>query len=158
MRCIPLLTIPLKLRRNGSKPTIQTSATGCDGPTSARHKGLAPHRSRGQSDSTPACRRSTPVRSGCRRSLPDDSRNERGTARMKAPTELSNSMNTPCLALRPKEAAKALGIGERLLWSLTNRGEVPHVRLGRAVVYPVDLLRKFLEGQAKRRGESREQS
>ena len=40
------------------------------------------------------------------------------------------------LALRPREAALALGIGARLLWSLTNRGEVPHVRLGRAVIYP----------------------
>lgn len=52
------------------------------------------------------------------------------------------------LALRPREAAKALGIGERLLWSLTNRGEVPHVRLGRAVVYPVDRLRDWLAQQA----------
>ena len=55
----------------------------------------------------------------------------------------------PCLALRPREAAKALGIGERLLWSKTNCGEIPHARIGRAVVYPVDLLREYLEAQAK---------
>ena len=55
----------------------------------------------------------------------------------------------PCLALRPKDAAKALGIGERLLWSKTNCGEIPHVRIGRAVVYPVDLLREYLAEQAK---------
>ena len=48
----------------------------------------------------------------------------------------------PCLALRPKEAARALGIGERLLWSKTNSGEIPHVRIGRAVVYPIDLARQ----------------
>ena len=55
----------------------------------------------------------------------------------------------PRLALRPKEAAKALGIGERLLWSLTNRGEVSCVRMGRRVVYPVVLLNQYLAGAAK---------
>ena len=53
------------------------------------------------------------------------------------------------LALRPKEAAKALGIGERLLWSKTNCGEIPHARIGRTVVYPVDQLREYLAEQAK---------
>lgn len=59
-------------------------------------------------------------------------------------------MNTECktvplqLALRRKEAARALGISERLLWSKTVAGEVPHVRLGRAVIYPVDCLREWL--------------
>lgn len=52
------------------------------------------------------------------------------------------------LALRPREAAKALGIGERLLWSLTDAGQIPHLRLGRAVVYPVDTLRQWLTEQA----------
>ena len=55
----------------------------------------------------------------------------------------------PCLALRPKEAAKALGIGERLLWELTNRGEVPHVRLNTRIVYPVHLLPDWLGERAK---------
>lgn len=54
---------------------------------------------------------------------------------------------TEPLALRPKEAAKALGIGPRLLWTMTNRGEIPHVRLGRAVLYPVDALRRWLVEQ-----------
>ena len=53
------------------------------------------------------------------------------------------------LAMRPKQAAKALGIGERLLWSLTNRGEIPCVRVGRCVIYPVDLLREWLAEQAE---------
>ena len=65
------------------------------------------------------------------------------------PTESSNGRAVERLALRPKEAAKALGIGERLLWSKTNCGEIPHVRIGRAVVYPVDLLRAYLAEQAK---------
>ncbi|MHC5109686.1 MAG: helix-turn-helix domain-containing protein [Planctomycetota bacterium] len=53
------------------------------------------------------------------------------------------------LALRPKDAACALGIGERLLWQKANRGEIPHVRIGRAVLYPVHLLEDWLATQAK---------
>ena len=48
------------------------------------------------------------------------------------------------LALRPREAARALGIGERLLWSWTNQGLIPHLRIGTRVVYPVDALRGWL--------------
>lgn len=59
---------------------------------------------------------------------------------------------TPRLALRPKDATKALGIGPRLLWSMTNRGEIPHVRIGRAVVYPLDELRRWLAEKAKNGG------
>ena len=68
------------------------------------------------------------------------------------PDPHTNSLDdsaVPRLALRPKEAAKALGIGERLLWSKTNCGEIPHVRIGRAVIYPMDLLRQYLARQAK---------
>lgn len=50
------------------------------------------------------------------------------------------------LALRRKEAARALGIGERKLWEMTADGtsEIPHVRLGKAVLYPLDELRRWL--------------
>ena len=65
------------------------------------------------------------------------------------PANSINDNSIPCLALRPKQAAKALGIGERLLWSKTNIGEIPHVRIGRAVIYPIDLLREYLNEQAK---------
>jgi excisionase family DNA binding protein len=45
------------------------------------------------------------------------------------------------LALRPREAAKALGISPRLLWQLTHDGVIPCVRVGggkrRTVLYPV---------------------
>ena len=58
--------------------------------------------------------------------------------------------STPTLALRPRAAARALGIGERLLWSKTNAGEIPHVRIGRAVVYPVDMLRDWLAEKARK--------
>lgn len=53
------------------------------------------------------------------------------------------------LALRPKDAAKALGIGQRLLWTLTHNGEIPHARMGaKAIVYPIDGLRAWLAEQA----------
>ena len=65
-------------------------------------------------------------------------------------TTIKTEPETPCLAMRPREAAKALGISERLLWEWTDRGVVPHVRLGRAILYPVDSLRDWLQRQARR--------
>ena len=42
--------------------------------------------------------------------------------------------------LRPREAAALLAISERTLWDLSNRGNLPCVRLGRSVRYdPRDL-------------------
>jgi excisionase family DNA binding protein len=64
-----------------------------------------------------------------------------------SPPTAAPADETPRLALRPKEAAKALGIGERLLWSLTNRGEIPHVWLGKAILYPVAELERWLSEQ-----------
>lgn len=68
---------------------------------------------------------------------------------MKAIGRSSSDVAFP-LALRPREAAQALGICERLLWQKTKDGEIPHVRVGRAVVYPVSLLEAWLMAQAKR--------
>jgi excisionase family DNA binding protein len=46
----------------------------------------------------------------------------------------------PKLLLTPREAAAALCISERSLWSLTRSGTVPAVRIGRSVRYdPVAL-------------------
>ena len=55
----------------------------------------------------------------------------------------------PRLALRAAEAAAALGIGRRLLWQQTNARVIPCVRIGRAVVYPVAVLEKWLADQAE---------
>ena len=55
--------------------------------------------------------------------------------------------NDVSLGLRPREAAKALGIGERLLWSKTNAGEIPHLRIGRVIIYPVGMLRDWMAEQ-----------
>lgn len=64
-------------------------------------------------------------------------------------TSSVSGVNTPCLAMRAREAAEALGISERLLWDWTNRGIVPHVRQGKAILYPVDSLREWLKQQAQ---------
>jgi hypothetical protein len=54
------------------------------------------------------------------------------------------------LALRPRDAAKALGISERMLWSLTApRGAIPAVRIGTCVLYPVTGLQAWLDRQAQ---------
>jgi len=52
------------------------------------------------------------------------------------------------LAMRPGPAAQSLGISPRHLWSLTNQGKIPHVRIGRAVIYPRDVLERWLAEQA----------
>ena len=51
------------------------------------------------------------------------------------------------LALRPAEAAKALGVSERALRALLSR--LPTVRAGSAVLIPVDALRDWLRTQAQ---------
>jgi len=56
---------------------------------------------------------------------------------------------TPCLAMRLREAAAALGVSERTLWDWTQRGDVPHVRRNKTILYPVDALRRWLDEQAK---------
>lgn len=51
--------------------------------------------------------------------------------------------------LSASEAAKLLGISERMLWTLTNSGEVPHIRLGRRTLYPKPLLEKWILERAR---------
>lgn len=53
------------------------------------------------------------------------------------------------LAVGRSEAAEMLGISERLLWTWTNAGSIPHVRIGARVLYPVDELRRWLEQHAR---------
>ena len=71
---------------------------------------------------------------------------------MSEPRELlppADSSAPPRLALKAKEAAEALGIGVQLLWEQTNVGAIPHVRIGRRVLYPVDRLRAWLAEQSE---------
>lgn len=52
------------------------------------------------------------------------------------------------LALRPRDAARVLGISERLLWDWTRTEGVPHVRIGNVVLYPVEVLKNWLAAKA----------
>ena len=57
------------------------------------------------------------------------------------PTKAKDTNHSPRLLLRPSEAAESLAISERLLWTLTNNGEIQCVRIGRAIRYdPRDLI------------------
>lgn len=61
----------------------------------------------------------------------------------------TENFTTDSLALRPREAAKSLGVSERSLWEWTHRGDVPYVRIGRTILYPVDALREWLNRRAE---------
>lgn len=55
------------------------------------------------------------------------------------------------MALRPRDAAQALGISERLLWGLTApRGPIPAIRCGRVVLYRLQDLDAWLAGMVQR--------
>lgn len=64
------------------------------------------------------------------------------------------------LALRPRDAARALGISPRHLWQLTKDGQVPCVRVGsgkrQTVLYPIGDLQTWLSRQSTHRGELRD--
>lgn len=58
------------------------------------------------------------------------------------------------LSLRPVDAAKALGVSERLLWTWTREHWVPHVRIGKVVLYPVAELQRWLADNTTRASEA----
>jgi excisionase family DNA binding protein len=58
---------------------------------------------------------------------------------------MSEQLRVVQLLLAPPEAAKALAIGQRKLWELTNRGVLPAVRIGRSVRYDVRDLAAFID-------------
>ena len=59
-------------------------------------------------------------------------------------------MTVEKLSMRSRETAQALGISERTLWSLCQRNEIPHVKTGRVVLFPIASLKQWLEEQTKR--------
>ena len=61
-------------------------------------------------------------------------------------------MKTPAmktLLLTVRQAAEALAISERKLWGMTTSGDIPHVRLGRSVRYPLDELQRWIGAETK---------
>ncbi|MBX3375168.1 MAG: helix-turn-helix domain-containing protein [Phycisphaeraceae bacterium] len=65
------------------------------------------------------------------------------------PSDTTSPIPSP-LSLRPKDAAKALGIGRRKLWELTKAGDIPHVKVGTATLYPTEALRAWLIEHARK--------
>jgi len=67
---------------------------------------------------------------------------------------IEHSTNSPdaggkTLAVNAKQAAAMLGISPRTLWQLTNSSRIPHIRLGRRILYRPDALRAWLERSEK---------
>jgi hypothetical protein len=57
---------------------------------------------------------------------------------------------TGTLLIDARAASAALSISPRKLWTLTNAGEVPHVKIGRRILYSPDALRAYIEAQSFR--------
>lgn len=53
----------------------------------------------------------------------------------------------PRLLLTPPEAAVALRLCPRTLWTLTKDGTIPHMRIGRQIRYPVAVLEEWIGKQ-----------
>jgi excisionase family DNA binding protein len=51
------------------------------------------------------------------------------------------------LLVTPKQAAQSLAISERTLWTLTDKGEIKRIQIGRCVRYDLDDLRCWIEKQ-----------
>lgn len=61
---------------------------------------------------------------------------------------LNGSPTAPKLLLTPPEAADALSISEKTLWSKTApRGSIRATRIGRAVRYSVTELQRWIRAQ-----------
>jgi len=60
-----------------------------------------------------------------------------------------STLTKPALLLTPQQAAEALAISPRKLWGMTASGEIPHIRLGRSVRYPLDDLQCWIDRQKK---------
>ena len=59
--------------------------------------------------------------------------------------QIRKTQDTNVLLLSMKQAAAALAISERKLWGMTMNHEIPHVRLGRCLRYPLSDLLRWIE-------------
>jgi predicted DNA-binding transcriptional regulator AlpA len=64
---------------------------------------------------------------------------------------MSASPKPEKLLLNARETAEMLGISTRLLWSETNSGNIPSVRIGARVLYPVEEIKIWLENRLQKR-------
>ncbi len=56
------------------------------------------------------------------------------------------------LLLSPRDAAAALSICERTLWTLADEGEIPRVRIGRRVLYRIADLEHWVSTRMEKPG------
>jgi excisionase family DNA binding protein len=73
----------------------------------------------------------------------------RGSLVEAVPGHGRDPQRVPPILLSLKDAARALAVSDRSLWEWTKGGKVPHVRLGRRVLYSPDDLRRWVEGQRR---------
>ena len=65
-------------------------------------------------------------------------------------------MSTVCdskLLLSAREAARALSVCEKTLWTMTQRGLIPCARIGSRVLYNPESLKRFI-AEAEKGGQS----
>ena len=53
------------------------------------------------------------------------------------------------LAVRPLDAAKAIGVGRTQIYNLLRTGQLPSVRIGKSIRVPVEALRAWMKAQTK---------
>lgn len=53
----------------------------------------------------------------------------------------------PKLLVSTREAAAMLGISPRSLWTITQAGDIPSIRIGRSVRYSLDDIKAFIDSQ-----------
>jgi excisionase family DNA binding protein len=58
---------------------------------------------------------------------------------------MTTTMVDAPLLVNARQAAEMLAISERTLWTLTDRGDIPVIRIGRAVRYDPADLRRWVE-------------
>ena len=63
--------------------------------------------------------------------------------------ESQNEVSSQRLLLRVPEVAKALGLGRTKVYELITTGELPVIRLGRAVRVSVAALQKWVDEREK---------
>jgi hypothetical protein len=64
------------------------------------------------------------------------------------PPTVSHQTPVPRLLLPPREAAQALAMSEIALWEMTDRGEIPRVRIGNCKRYSIDQLGEWIARQS----------
>jgi excisionase family DNA binding protein len=62
----------------------------------------------------------------------------------------SKQPDMPRLLWNSHEAAAALSISLRTLWTLTDEGKIPCIRIGRSVRYDPEDIRRWIESQKTR--------